>query len=344
MHPLHALLESPLGGEGFSGERVLRSEFCEIEIAAISSGESSRFCYTKGEPGEELLRSVKRFGLLSPIGVVKTGSAWELVYGSKRCEALRRLDFSRAPARVLDGTAEELLDAALEDNLSTRELTGGERARFVRLLIEKWSLKPGEVALRWAARAGLAAQAEHIADLARCAREADLLAALDAGSLDERSACEALALSPPARAELLKLAAAGLKFTRSEFRDVIRMVADLCAVGSLDAQQPFARPLFSEILADTRWDPKKRAENFVEALRNLRYPELSDRRARMDREISRLRGLCGAVIRYDPSFESKKVEVSISAAKPQEMRKAAEKLAKALDAENCRQLFTPLED
>jgi len=319
----------------------LRHEIIEIDPNAVRT--DSRFAYTRGVADDELVESVRRFGLLALLLVTGDGPR-DLVAGAKRLDAVKRLNVPRVMVLKLTGEPDDLLATALEDNRCFRELTGGEKARLARLLIDRWSLSPGDVADRWARPAGVIAEAGSVRALAECAADATLLAALDDGLVDERTAGEMLALSAPARGALVAQALRAVRLTRSECRECVRMLVDLTAVGQADPQNPLQDKEFREILADDEADAKRRGSALIDALRRRRFPELTGRRTQLAEAARALRSRCGAQVRYDPSFETKRVEIVLEARDSDALREAAEKLARVLDEPTARALFRPLEE
>jgi len=326
------------GGRGF-----VEHVFEQVAPEWILRGPSTRFCYTRGEPDDELVESVRRHGFLAPPIVTVGGEGRELVAGAKRLCAALAAHLAHITVHVIVGEPEELLRLALHDNTAVRPLTGGEKARLCALLIGRWRMSPGKVALDWARPAGVAAQAAHVAALARAAEVPEILAALDEGALDERAAVEALALPEHVRSRMFALADSTLSLTRSELKECIRALADLVAVGRIGAEDPFGEPAFAQAISGG-CDAKARAASFIKALREARSPEISRRRGMLEALSKEFRARSGARVRCDPSLESKRLEVTLEADGADELKAAIERLYEATRGDLPEKLFKPLED
>jgi len=320
---------------------VIHHEF--KKVAADQVRGDSRFAYTRGEPTPALAESIARDGLLSPPLLTELGEGYELVAGAKRLAALRKARVGGFVAHILRGDPLELLRAALADNTAIRDLTPGEKARFVKLLVDTWRMEASAVAVHWAPLASLAADASHVAALAQAAACRELLDAMDRGGMDERTAVEALALPTETRCALLELEQNRLALTRSELKECVRSMADLVATGQLDPRNPFDEERLREALSFDG-HAKARALKFMEALRSVRLPELTGLRRALETAAERLRAATGARVSYDASLESRTVELAMSARNAGELMRAVERLRSSLTRELADGIFEPLED
>src|ERR1043165_7563349 len=72
-----------------------------IAIDKIHQNENSRAILDHNDLSD-LMLSLKKNGLLQPVGVMKTNLGYEAVFGNRRILAARKLGWAEVPAVVLD--------------------------------------------------------------------------------------------------------------------------------------------------------------------------------------------------------------------------------------------------
>ncbi len=97
---------------------------------------------------EELVASIKRYGVLQPIIVRKTDRGYEVVAGERRLRAAKKAGLVKIPAIVKDLSDRDLMEYALVENLQREDLNPIEAAQALKNLIEKFGLTQEEVADR----------------------------------------------------------------------------------------------------------------------------------------------------------------------------------------------------
>jgi len=90
----------------------------------------------------ELMRSIQNMGILQPVVVRRTDDGYQVVFGSHRIEACRRLDMKKIPAIVKDFTDEEAFLARVTENLlRNADINPIEEAEGYRMLVSKgWTM------------------------------------------------------------------------------------------------------------------------------------------------------------------------------------------------------------
>ncbi len=97
---------------------------------------------------EELVASIKRYGVLQPIIVRKTDRGYEVVAGERRLKAAKKAGLKKIPAIVKELSDRDLMEYALVENLQREDLNPIEAAQAIKNLIEKFGLTQEEVADR----------------------------------------------------------------------------------------------------------------------------------------------------------------------------------------------------
>lgn len=96
----------------------------------------------------ELMNSIKQSGLLQPIGVVKKGKTYEVVYGNRRLTAVKKLGWTKIDALVhvnenqFDGDIQNLTE-----NIQRKQVSPAEIGRYI-LSLEKEGLSREEISIR----------------------------------------------------------------------------------------------------------------------------------------------------------------------------------------------------
>jgi ParB/RepB/Spo0J family partition protein len=119
----------------------------DIPIKKIVQHKNVRIRYKTGEI-EELMDSIKQEGLLQPIGLIKTGENYEVLFGNRRLEACKKLGHNYIAARLFEGRDDEdFFIANLTENLQRKDITVTELARIFQILRNK-GLTNTEIASR----------------------------------------------------------------------------------------------------------------------------------------------------------------------------------------------------
>lgn len=96
----------------------------------------------------ELADSIKQFGVVEPLVVVKRKGYYELIAGERRWRAARLAGLKEVPVVIKDYTDQEIVEIALIENIQREDLNPIEEALAYQRLIEEFNLKQDEVAER----------------------------------------------------------------------------------------------------------------------------------------------------------------------------------------------------
>lgn len=90
----------------------------------------------EGEELEELAKSVKEQGILTPLLVSKTEKGYRLIAGERRWRAAQKAGLARVPVVVRETTAVQSLELALIENIHRKDLNPIEEAMAYNRLLE----------------------------------------------------------------------------------------------------------------------------------------------------------------------------------------------------------------
>ena len=95
---------------------------------------------------QELADSIKKYGVLQPILVVKAGKTYKIVAGERRWRAAKLAGLREVPVVVKNLQSSEAAEIALIENLQREDLNPVEEALAYDSLIKEFGLKQEEVA------------------------------------------------------------------------------------------------------------------------------------------------------------------------------------------------------
>lgn len=120
----------------------------QIPISKIRLGKNSRLT-VKTEELAGLMQSIKKEGLLQPIGVKKDKSGYQVAYGNRRFLAMSKLGKNHISAVILDKTLHQTdVDIAnLAENVQRRNISPVEVGRYIQIL-KKDKMSYNEMSVR----------------------------------------------------------------------------------------------------------------------------------------------------------------------------------------------------
>ena len=144
-------------GNAPSGEKVVTKTVTktvtkEVEkklpISEIEPNKSQPRRHFNEDALNELADSIKQFGVIEPIIVVKKNKYYEIIAGERRWRAARLAGLKEVPVLVREYTKQQQVEIALIENLQREDLNPIEEAQAYQRLIEEFHLKQDEVADR----------------------------------------------------------------------------------------------------------------------------------------------------------------------------------------------------
>ncbi len=95
---------------------------------------------------DELAESIKRYGVIQPIIVVKKEDYYEIVAGERRWRASKKAGLKEIPAIVREGDERKNKEIALIENVQREDLNAYEKALGIKELMDEYGLTQQEVA------------------------------------------------------------------------------------------------------------------------------------------------------------------------------------------------------
>lgn len=97
---------------------------------------------------QELADSIKQFGVIEPLVVVKRKGYYELIAGERRWRAARLAGLKEVPVIIKDYDDQQIVEIALIENIQREDLNPIEEAHAYERLIQEFNLTQDEVAER----------------------------------------------------------------------------------------------------------------------------------------------------------------------------------------------------
>lgn len=94
----------------------------------------------------ELADSIKQYGVIEPLVVVKRKGYYELIAGERRWRAARMAGLKEVPVVIKDYDDQQIVEIALIENIQREDLNPIEEALAYERLIKEFNLKQDEVA------------------------------------------------------------------------------------------------------------------------------------------------------------------------------------------------------
>ncbi len=118
----------------------------EIEISEIRANPNQPRKTFTAEKLDELIKSVKKKGVITPIVVKDTGGKYEIIAGERRFIAAQRAGLKKIPVVIRNVSNTEQMELALIENIQREDLNPIEEAAAYKQLMEAKKLTQEELA------------------------------------------------------------------------------------------------------------------------------------------------------------------------------------------------------
>lgn len=116
-------------------------ELKEIELSKVRPNRLNPRLDINIERLNELASSINQVGLLEPIIVRPSGSAYEVVVGERRYRASQQAGLQKVPAIIRDFTDEQVIELNLVENIQRDDLSAVEKGNCCKQLLERYPEK-----------------------------------------------------------------------------------------------------------------------------------------------------------------------------------------------------------
>lgn len=123
------------------------SEVKYISISDVLPNHAQPRSIFNDKPLQELSESIRTHGVLEPVLVVRESNFYKIIAGERRYRASRMAGLTKIPAIIISGTAEQLSEIAIVENLHRQQLNPLEEAEAIKILMDSNNLTQEQVAV-----------------------------------------------------------------------------------------------------------------------------------------------------------------------------------------------------
>lgn len=135
-----------LFANNINDEEIKENEVIEkLKITEVEPNRNQPRKNFDEEALDELAESIKRYGVIQPIIVVKKDDYYEIVAGERRWRASKKAGLKEIPAIIREGDERKNKEIALIENVQREDLNAYEKALGIKELMDEYSLTQQEV-------------------------------------------------------------------------------------------------------------------------------------------------------------------------------------------------------
>lgn len=183
---------------------------------------------------EELAESIKQYGIIQPLLLVKKGRYYSIVAGERRFRAAKLAGLKEVPAIVKEFTEQEIAEISLVENLQREDLNPIEEAKAYQRLMKEFALTQEEISQKVAKSRSVIANSLRLLRL-----EASVQAMVEDGSLSIGHAKVLMAIDEE---ELQKEAALAVVSRQMSVRETESYVKQLLNPKEKKEKKEFSNP------------------------------------------------------------------------------------------------------
>jgi len=258
-----------------------------VELDAIHSDDHF-FRITTAKSIDDLIPSIRDIGLINPPVLIKHESAYTIVSGFRRIEAISILGQKQVTAKVAGSQKHSLFCAkiAISDNSFQRPLNLIEQTRAVKLLSNFYDslndLTPAAKALSLPGNISMVEKLKRISKLDEEIKEYILA--------DTISLSTALLLENSKKNHRLSMARLlnNLKLSLNKQREMVTMLTEISHRDRIDVPEILEGKRFKEIMENQNLDRNQKANQIRMLLKKRRFPEITKAESDFSACITRL--------------------------------------------------------
>jgi ParB family chromosome partitioning protein len=145
---LDALLTSTANGPGVDTADGVQLEQARVSVDQIDHNPYQPRQSFDPEELSALAQSIRTHGILQPLVVRQMGDRYQLVAGERRLRAAQSAGHDEVPVRVVDFDDQQVLEAALVENIQRSDLNPIEKAQGFQEYLQRFEMTHEELAKR----------------------------------------------------------------------------------------------------------------------------------------------------------------------------------------------------
>jgi ParB family chromosome partitioning protein len=120
----------------------------EVAVEAIETNPYQPRKHFEDEDIKSLGESIRNHGVLQPLVVRQVGERFQLIAGERRLRAAQSVGLSAVPVTVVDFNDQQVLEAALVENIQRADLNAIEKAQGFKEYLDRYHLTHEQLATR----------------------------------------------------------------------------------------------------------------------------------------------------------------------------------------------------
>lgn len=261
------------------------------------------------EPDQSLIQSIARLGLLRPPIVRTDQNGYELICGSRRIAALRRLEHLSPIACSIvqhDVKREDLVLLVAEDQIQSGPLSPIESARFI-ALCQKWCKEPDHHLLSRVTSVTSITQRRRLLSLLEL--ENPIRASIHHGHISEKTGFSMAKMSSTERLFVHDLFIK-LSLNANKQRRFLELVQIIAGAEACTIEQAITEH-FAELCSGQIDNVPQQTNSLLKRLYGLSHPESSAAQDEFHRQVADINLPVGCSVSPSPFFETDKVTLEI---------------------------------
>ena len=106
----------------------MNEEIRYLQLSEIIPGEIHPHLETNNDNLQNMINSIKKYGIITPLLVRPKGNVYEIVLGNRRYKAAQELQLKQVPVVIKELDDKQALELVISDNIQRKELTTKEEA------------------------------------------------------------------------------------------------------------------------------------------------------------------------------------------------------------------------
>lgn len=284
---------------------------------------------------DELLRSsIERFGVLTPLLVMRKGAGYRIVSGFKRYHAAVSLGLDAVPVCIGDADHaddKEIFFRAIDAN-STTVLTDLDKAVIFDKAQNVFGCSMDELRYEVAPRLGLAPSVKLVREYSSCMRiNPDIVRMIAEGQLSFKSVGSLSLFSPDEQKCLYEMVLVHCFFSMSDLRRCVELLRAVTKRDHLPLSALLGEETMQAVLRDTKKNPREKGERFISVLHTRLCPQSVAMLQKYENVVEDLS--LGKRMHVSPplNFEGRYFDLHIQFSSMKELERAFARLAEKKD-------------
>ncbi len=311
---------------------MIEKKLLKIPLAEIDFKDNFLW-FSVGEPPEDLEKSIRVYGVLSPPFVFfdPGKSRYLIVTGFRRLEIARKLGFSEVECFVLGNNipTEDIFFLALNERIGKRELNPAEKSLVIMKSVEL--LGKEKTIERVLPLIGLEQSKKILDQYLLISRLGELmLDSLAAGKVSVQAAVELCKVSERDRKKILELLLT-LGCSASIQKELVVFCREIAAREEISIKEVLSDPAVQKILNDPRLNRRQKTAFVREYLRKRRFPLFTRKEIEFGEKVERMKLPSGVFIKPPHYFEGDRWSIELIFRSPDDLKAKMGAVTRVID-------------